>query len=78
MGIYGNIDMHKYRNSCKSDNPPHIYAMANQAYHDMIHEKKNQRFVITGESGSGKTMTADFIMKMLVYLGRYLTFCENY
>ena len=22
--------MHKYRNSSKSDNPPHIYAMANQ------------------------------------------------
>ena len=44
--------------------------MANNAYHTMIHEKRNQRFIITGESGAGKTMNADYIMKMLVYLGR--------
>lgn len=70
LNIYSNREMHKYRNSAKSDNAPHVFSMANHAYHAMIHEKKNQRFVITGESGSGKTMTSDYIMKMLVYLGR--------
>ncbi len=54
----------------KSDNPPHAFAMANFSYHSMIHEKKNQRFVITGESGAGKTITCNMLMKMLVYLGR--------
>ena len=43
IGIYGYKDMLKYRNSSKSDNPPHIFAMANHAYHAMIHEKRNQR-----------------------------------
>ena len=31
-----------------------------------------QRIVLTGESGSGKTTTANYLMKMLVYLGRYM------
>ncbi len=42
LGIYGNKNMYSYRNSAKVDNPPHVYAMANNAYHAMIHEKKNQ------------------------------------
>ena len=36
--------MYRYRNASKFDNPPHAFAMANHAYHAMIHEKKNQRF----------------------------------
>ena len=34
--------MFNYRNSAKSDHPPHVFAMANNAYHAMIHEKRNQ------------------------------------
>ncbi len=41
--------------------PAHIFAMANKAYHSMIHEAKNQRFVISGESGAGKTVTANLV-----------------
>ena len=33
-----------------------------------------QRIVLTGESGSGKTTTANYLMKMLVYLGRYMRY----
>ena len=42
LGIYENKDMFNYRNSAKSDHPPHVFAMANNAYHAMIHEKRNQ------------------------------------
>ena len=81
---------HRYRNKSKMDNPPHPFAMANHAYHNMIHERKDQvihmqikknicqivwlvffqRFVVTGESGAGKTVSCNVVMKMLVYLGR--------
>ncbi|XP_040567832.1 myosin-IIIb [Lepeophtheirus salmonis] len=70
LNIYSAHEMCKYRNKSKYDNLPHVYAMANSSYHNMIHEKKNQRFIISGESGAGKTMSANWVMKMLVYLGK--------
>ena len=62
--------MAQYRNACQHDLPAHVFSMANKAYHAMIHEAKNQRFVISGESGAGKTVTANLVTKMLVYLGQ--------
>lgn len=70
LGLFSPREMFKYRNICKFDKPPHAFAMANHAYHAMVHERRNQRFVITGESGAGKTVTSNVLMKMLVYLGR--------
>ncbi len=54
--------MSQYRNACQLDLPAHIFAMANKAYHGMIHEAKNQRFIISGESGAGKTVTANLVI----------------
>lgn len=42
LGIFSSNLMFKYRNRFKFDNPPHAFAMANHAYHAMIHDKKNQ------------------------------------
>ena len=53
--------MSRYRNASQHDQPAHVFAMANKAYHSMIHEQKNQRFVISGESGAGKTVTANLV-----------------
>ncbi|QQP52733.1 Myosin 3, partial [Caligus rogercresseyi] len=58
INIYNPHEMCKYRNKSKYDNIPHVFSMANSA------------FVISGESGSGKTMSANWAMKMLVYLGK--------
>lgn len=54
----------------KSENPPHIFAMADNAYHNMIHQKQQQCIVISGESGAGKTESANFLLKHLVTLGK--------
>jgi len=59
-----------YRNKSKCDNPPHIYAIADTAYYAMLHHRRSQCVVISGESGAGKTESANFLLKHLVFLGR--------
>ena len=36
--------MKRYMYASKADNPPHIFAVADQAYQMMIHNKKHQVF----------------------------------
>ncbi|KAG7275988.1 hypothetical protein CRUP_028545 [Coryphaenoides rupestris] len=38
----------------RSEVPPHIYAIADNAYNDMLRNRENQSMLITGESGAGK------------------------
>jgi myosin-3 len=61
--------MIRYRSSIKSEQPPHIYALADFTYQAMLHDLENQYIVISGESGSGKTQSANFLVKQLTYLG---------
>ena len=44
---------------------PHIFTIAKQSYNQLIKNHKNQSILISGESGSGKTVTTKFIMKYL-------------
>ena len=59
-------------NQAKGDHPPHIYAIADQAYQMMMHQKKNQCIVISGESGAGKTESANFMVQQLTQLGKVI------
>ena len=61
--------MVRYRASIKSEQPPHIYALADLTYQAMLHDLENQYIVISGESGSGKTQSANFLVKQLTFLG---------
>jgi myosin-3 len=61
--------MIRYRSSIKSEQPPHIYALADFTYQAMLHGFENQYIVISGESGSGKTQSANFLVKQLTFLG---------
>ncbi|CAF1105745.1 unnamed protein product, partial [Didymodactylos carnosus] len=69
LPIYGKDMMVRYRTSVKSEQPPHIYALADFTYQAMLHNLENQCIVISGESGSGKTQSANFIVKQLTFLG---------
>lgn len=44
--------------------------MADSAYYAMLHHRKNQCIVISGESGAGKTESANLLLKHLVCLGK--------
>ncbi|XP_064105759.1 myosin-IIIb-like isoform X3 [Macrobrachium nipponense] len=70
LGVYGDKESHLYRGMVKSENPPHIFAMADNSYHNMLHHKMPQCIVISGESGAGKTESANFLLKHLVTLGK--------
>ena len=53
--IYNPKFVKMYQNRRLGELPPHIFAIADAAYHKMLYEKNNQCIVISGESGSGKT-----------------------
>ncbi|KAL7032575.1 hypothetical protein ACKWTF_007349 [Chironomus riparius] len=59
-----------YCKKTRSENPPHVFAIADAAFSNLMHEKQNQTIVISGESGSGKTESANLLLKQLVYLGK--------
>ncbi|XP_025411897.1 unconventional myosin-IXb-like isoform X4 [Sipha flava] len=50
--------------------PPHIFAIADAAYHCMLRERRNQCIVISGESGSGKTESTNFLLHHLTALSQ--------
>ncbi|PKK63701.1 hypothetical protein RhiirC2_757866 [Rhizophagus irregularis] len=55
LPIYTDEIIRSYKNKRRYEMPPHIYAVADAAYHDMLQERENQSILITGESGAGKT-----------------------
>ncbi|XP_059618004.1 neither inactivation nor afterpotential protein C [Phlebotomus argentipes] len=59
----------KYKFKCRSDNAPHIFAVADKAYQDMLHHEDPQHIILAGESFSGKTTNYKLALKQLRFLG---------
>ncbi|KHN03106.1 Myosin-2 heavy chain [Glycine soja] len=73
--IYGDDYISAYRQ--KLMDRPHVYAMADAAYNEMMRDEANQSIIISGESGSGKTETAKIVMQYLAALGGGCSGIEN-
>lgn len=66
LAIYSEKVVALFR-GCKSDDmPPHIYSMAQSAYHNMLSSRRDQSVVFTGRSGSGKTTNFRHSIQYLV------------
>ncbi|XVF18987.1 hypothetical protein REPUB_Repub11eG0071900 [Reevesia pubescens] len=65
--IYGKDFSANYRQ--KATDSPHVFAIADAAYNEMMNDGVNQSIIISGESGAGKTETAKFAMQYLAALG---------
>ncbi|XP_036763728.2 unconventional myosin-IXa isoform X3 [Manis pentadactyla] len=70
LPIYNPKYVKMYDNHQLGKLEPHIYAVADVAYHAMLQRKKNQCVVISGESGSGKTQSTNFLIHHLTALSQ--------
>ncbi|KAK4177189.1 putative myosin-2 [Triangularia setosa] len=52
-----------YAGKQRATQAPHLFAIAEEAFMDMLRDNKNQTIVVSGESGAGKTVSAKYIMR---------------
>ncbi|KAG0224755.1 hypothetical protein BGW41_004968 [Actinomortierella wolfii] len=65
LGIYTDEVIASYKNKKRHEMSPHIFAVADAAYHDMLQDRDNQSVLITGESGAGKTENTKKVIQYL-------------
>ncbi|XP_040888814.1 unconventional myosin-IXAa isoform X3 [Toxotes jaculatrix] len=70
LPIYNPKYVKMYDNHTLGELEPHIYAVADVAYHTMLQRQRNQCIVISGESGSGKTQSTNFLIHHLTALSQ--------
>ncbi|KAJ8374528.1 hypothetical protein SKAU_G00051080 [Synaphobranchus kaupii] len=69
LPIYGEEVIDAYSGQDMADMEPHIFSVAEEAYRTMTREQNNQSIIISGESGSGKTVSAKFTMRYFAVVG---------
>nr|DAD49059.1 TPA_asm: hypothetical protein HUJ06_018996 [Nelumbo nucifera] len=67
--LYDTHMMEQYKGATFGELSPHVFAVADVAYREMINEGKSNSILVSGESGAGKTETTKMLMRYLAYLG---------
>uniref|UniRef100_A0A672UUG0 Myosin IF n=1 Tax=Strigops habroptila TaxID=2489341 RepID=A0A672UUG0_STRHB len=62
MPYFTEREVELYQGAAQYENPPHIYALTDNMYRNMLIDGENQCVIISGESGAGKTVAAKYIM----------------
>ncbi|XP_073792321.1 unconventional myosin-IXb isoform X15 [Danio rerio] len=70
LPIYNPKYVKMYENHQLGKLEPHIFAIADVAYYAMLRKHVNQCIVISGESGSGKTQSTNFLIHCLTALSQ--------
>ena len=55
----------------REDMPPHIFAVAQQAYTSLLTDHTDQAIVLLGPSGAGKTFNARYLLRYLATVGSH-------
>lgn len=67
--IYTDVVIANYRGKKRTELPPHVFAIADNAYSDMLQNRENQSILITGESGAGKTENTKKVIQYFASIG---------
>ncbi|CAI4211053.1 unnamed protein product [Parascedosporium putredinis] len=65
LPIYTNEYINMYKGRNREDTKPHIFAMADHAFRNLVEEGENQSILVTGESGAGKTENTKKVIQYL-------------
>ncbi|XP_046961515.1 myosin-VIIa-like [Vanessa cardui] len=65
LPIYTMDQIHFYQDRNIGDIPPHIFAIGNDSYRELLDTSTNQCVVISGESGAGKTESTKLLLQYL-------------
>ncbi|OLN96356.1 Myosin type-2 heavy chain 1 [Colletotrichum chlorophyti] len=65
LPIYTNEYINMYKGRSREDTKPHIFAMADHAFRNLVDEGENQSILVTGESGAGKTENTKKVIQYL-------------
>ncbi|XP_062329811.1 unconventional myosin-XVIIIa isoform X10 [Osmerus eperlanus] len=64
--MYSEKVMHMFKGCRREDTAPHIYAVAQSAYRNLLTTRQDQSIVLLGKSGSGKTTNCQHLVQYLV------------
>jgi len=63
LPVYERYVVGCYKGKRRSEMPPHIFSISDNAYNDMLINRENQSMLITGESGAGKTVNTKKVIQ---------------
>ncbi|XP_024973824.1 myosin-9 [Cynara cardunculus var. scolymus] len=67
--LYDAHMMEKYKGAQFGALSPHVFAIAEFAFREMVNGGKSNSILVSGESGAGKTETTKMLMRYLAYVG---------
>lgn len=65
LPIYSREYINMYKGRSREDTKPHIFAIADEAFRNLVDEGTNQSILVTGESGAGKTENTKKVIQYL-------------
>ncbi|KAL8565495.1 hypothetical protein ACOMHN_049471 [Nucella lapillus] len=68
LPIYTEKVVELYKGKKRHEVPPHVYAIADSAYRNMLQDREDQSILCTGESGAGKTENTKKVIQYLAYV----------
>ena len=63
LPVYNGYIIDAYRGKRRTEMPPHLYSIADNAYSEMLMNRHNQSMLVTGESGAGKTVNTKKVIQ---------------
>jgi len=77
LPIYGMNVVEKYKGRKKTEVPPHLFNVADNAYSAMLQDRENQSMLITGESGAGKTENTKKVISYFAMVANMMKTAEE-